>query len=72
MKRRQRTLFDGEPFTCLDCGFVSYNPNDAKHRYCARCHRFMDDLRSDADARYAARRFQESYQTLLPKKGTRQ
>ena len=70
MTRRQTRLFDGEPFRCRDCGFVSYNPNDAKHRYCARCHRFMDDLRSEADTKYAARRFQDSYRALLLKKGT--
>ena len=31
-------------FPCPACGFVSHNPNDAKHRYCVRCHRFFDDV----------------------------
>lgn len=31
------------PFTCPICGARSYNPNDAKHRYCARCHLFVDE-----------------------------
>lgn len=28
--------------TCPFCGFVSHNPNDALHRYCVRCHVFVD------------------------------
>lgn len=31
------------PFTCPFCGAVSYNPNDARERYCGRCHVFVDD-----------------------------
>jgi ribosomal protein L37E len=27
-------------FTCPDCGFTSYHPEDIKHRYCANCHEF--------------------------------
>jgi hypothetical protein len=30
--------------TCPFCGFVSHNPNDALHRYCVRCHVFVDDV----------------------------
>lgn len=30
-------------FECPDCGAVSNNPNDARNRYCARCHAFVDD-----------------------------
>jgi hypothetical protein len=30
-------------FTCPICGAVSHNPNDARERYCGRCHRFVDD-----------------------------
>lgn len=25
------------------CGTVSHNPHDAEHRYCARCHMFVDE-----------------------------
>lgn len=31
------------PFTCPRCGSVSHNPHDAEHRYCARCHVFVDE-----------------------------
>jgi hypothetical protein len=30
-------------FTCPFCGALSHNPNDARERYCGRCHRFVDD-----------------------------
>ena len=30
-------------FTCPRCGAVSHNPNDARERYCGRCHVFVDD-----------------------------
>jgi hypothetical protein len=32
---------------CPRCGFVSYNSNDVKHKYCGKCHEwheFMTDL----------------------------
>jgi RNase P subunit RPR2 len=54
-------------FTCRDCGFTSYNLNDVKHRYCGRCHKFMTDPKSDAEARARAQRFSDAYRTLLPK-----
>lgn len=25
---------------CLDCGLVSYNPHDFKHKYCGKCDKF--------------------------------
>lgn len=28
----------------LPCGFLSFNPNDARERYCAMCHRFMETV----------------------------
>lgn len=31
-------------FQCPLCGFVSHNPNDARERYCIRCHEFVDDV----------------------------
>jgi hypothetical protein len=31
------------PFVCPRCSAQSWNPNDAEHRYCGRCHRFVDD-----------------------------
>jgi hypothetical protein len=31
------------PFICPACGARSYHPADAEHRYCVRCHRFVDD-----------------------------
>lgn len=30
-------------FVCPLCGARSWNPNDARERYCGRCHRFVDD-----------------------------
>lgn len=33
------------PFTCPLCGAISHNPNDARERYCGRCHVFVDDVR---------------------------
>jgi len=54
-------------FTCRDCGMTSYNANDAKHRYCGRCHKFMGELRNAADIKQAERRFNETYRKLLPK-----
>jgi hypothetical protein len=30
-------------FTCPICRAISHNPNDASHRYCARCHKYVDD-----------------------------
>jgi hypothetical protein len=30
-------------FVCKICGARSWNPNDARERYCGRCHRFVDD-----------------------------
>lgn len=32
-----------DPFTCPFCGAVSHNHNDARERYCGRCHVFVDD-----------------------------
>lgn len=32
-----------EPFRCPFCGIVSHHPRDAQERYCARCHRFVDE-----------------------------
>jgi transcriptional regulator with XRE-family HTH domain len=36
---------DADPphFICPRCGAVSFNPHDVKHRYCGRCHAFVDD-----------------------------
>lgn len=34
---------DPVSFKCPICGAISYNPNDARERYCVRCHRFVDD-----------------------------
>ena len=33
----------GYRFTCPHCGTPSASPDDAANRYCARCHRFVDD-----------------------------
>ena len=33
-------------FTCPHCGAVSHNLRDAQERYCARCHKFLDDPQS--------------------------
>lgn len=29
-----------EAFTCPSCGTVSHHPQDVRHGYCPRCHRF--------------------------------
>ncbi|MBA0088826.1 MAG: hypothetical protein HRJ53_27880 [Acidobacteria bacterium Pan2503] len=29
---------------CPKCGWVSHNPHDVEHRYCAHCRAFHDDL----------------------------
>lgn len=34
---------DGQSITCHVCGLTSYNLNDVKNRYCARCHVFHAD-----------------------------
>ena len=39
-----------QPFRCPRCGAVSHNPKDACERYCARCHVFVDDQASAANA----------------------
>lgn len=31
------------PFVCPICHTRSWHPRDAEERYCARCHRFVDD-----------------------------
>ena len=64
---QRRLPLEAPSFTCRDCGFTSYNRNDMKHRYCVRCHKFMDDLRTAADERAAAARFADTYRKLLPK-----
>jgi hypothetical protein len=37
-------MTDAAGFTCPRCGAVSHNPNDARERYCGRCHVFVDDV----------------------------
>lgn len=39
---------------CHLCNATSYNPNDAAHGYCARCHVFLEDVER------AARRMNEA------------
>jgi hypothetical protein len=34
------------PFVCPFCGTKSYNPHDAEHEYCGRCHVFVADRRA--------------------------
>jgi ribosomal protein S27AE len=36
-------MTEAPSFTCPRCGATSYNPSDIKHRYCGRCHMFVDD-----------------------------
>jgi hypothetical protein len=35
---------DGLSITCLICGMTSHNLNDVAHKYCGRCHVFLDLL----------------------------
>ena len=35
---------DGSSITFVPCQTTSYNADDIKHRYCAKCHRFIGDL----------------------------
>jgi hypothetical protein len=32
----------GPEFTCPDCHRTSYNPEDARNRYCGNCHEFKE------------------------------
>ena len=34
--------------TCPQCGRTSYNRNDIEQKYCGACHRFHDEMRTDA------------------------
>lgn len=38
-----RSVSSPPSFTCPRCGARSYNENDRRERYCARCHVFVDD-----------------------------
>lgn len=40
-----RLLDEGQAIECLRCGAISHHPEDVRHRYCGRCHRFHDDGR---------------------------
>lgn len=40
---RYRLLDDGKAIECLRCGMISGHPEDVRHHYCGRCHRFHDD-----------------------------
>jgi hypothetical protein len=31
-------------YRCPYCSAISHNPSDLRYRYCARCHRFAEDL----------------------------
>ena len=43
----EHALTGGQPsFVCPQCGAESFNPNDMRERYCARCHVFVDDSAS--------------------------
>lgn len=33
---------DAESIRCPQCGWVSYNPNDVRERYCGHCHQYHD------------------------------
>lgn len=35
---------DGSRITFHPCGVTSHHPEDVRHRYCARCRRFIGDL----------------------------
>lgn len=53
-------------FTCPACGFTSHNPNDAKHRYCVRCHRFFDDEPQSIEEWLLAMSMEADLATLTP------
>lgn len=38
------TTAEAPSFTCPRCGAKSFNRNDIEHRYCGRCHEFVDDV----------------------------
>jgi hypothetical protein len=60
---------DGDAITCVRCGTLSRHPQDVEHRYCARCHIFLDPERealtmwtiydhpADFPGRFVARRW---------------
>lgn len=33
---------DGKSILFYPCGNISFHPEDVRHKYCARCNRFMD------------------------------
>ncbi len=39
-----RECYDQRSAPCPKCSTVSFNPNDVKNRYCARCHGYYVDL----------------------------
>ena len=45
---------DGKWIQCLDCGMISYNPNDVRERYCGNCHEFHEQKEVKAWARECA------------------
>jgi len=68
-------------FQCPKCGRVSYNPNDAFHRYCGACHSFFNadgedeslsviwsifENTTDAPGKFVARRFFASARGVQP------
>lgn len=43
VKPRYEVAEDGKSIKCLVCGAVSRHPMDVQHRYCGRCHEFLDE-----------------------------
>ena len=41
----------GKNITCLDCGLISWNPEDVRQRYCVYCREFHDDKEIKAQPR---------------------
>jgi RNase P subunit RPR2 len=40
MVYRLVTLRGSQGIQCLECGYISYNANDIKKKYCGNCHKF--------------------------------
>lgn len=51
MTRSYDIDLNGPSITCKICGLTSYNVNDVVLRYCARCHRFHDDLNEKTESK---------------------
>jgi hypothetical protein len=48
MKPTYVIMGNGQAIKCLDCGLISFHPDDVQYRYCGHCHEFHEfkDIRA--------------------------